>query len=72
MKDRYITMRNSNTLDLQFLYDFFLSKGGKLSPNEFGVGLNYLNAVDLLEFLDKEFELTIITDKQGNFIKVIS
>lgn len=72
MKDRYITMRNSNTLDLQFLYDFFLSKGGKLNPNEFGVGLNYLNAIDLLEFLDKEFELTIITDKQGNFIKVIS
>lgn len=74
MKERYIEMRNSKILDWQFIYEYAISKGFTLGVQEFNVGAGYLN-MDInfvLERLDREYELTLLFDKQGNFIKVVT
>lgn len=74
MKERYIKMRNDNVVDWQFVYDYAVSKGFSLGLNAFHVGAQYLliKIDSILDHLDHEYELTILTDKQGNFIKVIT
>lgn len=71
MVTEYIKMRNSNTVDLQLLYTIAVSRGMKLSPSEFMMGVGYLNMPELIKNLDKDFDLTVLLDKEGNFIKVI-
>lgn len=74
MKERYIRMRNEKVIDWQFIYDYVVSKGFTLGVEKFNVGANYLNMAmhKILEQLDHEYELTILYDKQGSFIKVIT
>ena len=74
MKERYIRMRNEKVIDWQFIYDYVVSKGFTLGLEKFNVGANYLNMAmhEILEQLDHEYELTILYDKQGIFIKVIT
>jgi len=72
MRDKYIEMRNNRVLDVDFLYNYFLNKGGSLQINEFMYGFKFLDIDFLLKKLDVEFELTILTDINGNFIKVIN
>ena len=74
MKERYILMRNQNVVDWQFIYDYALSKGFSLGLNAFHVGAQYLlmEMQRILDHLDHEYELTILTDKQGKFIKIIT
>lgn len=74
MKERYIEMRNSKTIDWQFIYEYAISKGFTLSVNEFNVGAGYLNMnIDfVLELLDREYELTLLFNQRGEFIKVVT
>jgi hypothetical protein len=72
MKDRYILMRNSNTIDGNFVFDYAVSKGFRHGVNEFNMGSMYLNVAKLLDDLDKEYDLTVLYDQQGKFIKVIT
>jgi hypothetical protein len=72
MREKYIEMRNDRVLDVDFLYSYLLSKGGTLQVNEFMYGLQFLDTDFLLKKLDAEFQLTILVDLNGNFIKVIN
>jgi len=72
MKDRYIEMRNRKLLDMYFMYDYAVSKGFSLSFQDFQVGFVYMNIELLLDTLDHEFELTLLFDRQGHFIKVVN
>ena len=72
MKDRYIQMRNQRVLDMYFVYDYAVSKGFNLSCQDFQFGFTYMNIESLLDTLDHEFEMTLLFDKQGRFIKVIN
>lgn len=74
MKERYIRMRNEKVVDWQFIYDYTVSKGFTLGVEKFNTGANYLMMamVQILDQLDHEYELTILYDNQGNFIKVIT
>jgi len=74
MKERYILMRNDNVVDWQFIYDYVVSKGFSLGVNAFNTGAQYLlmEIQRILDHLDHEFELHILLDKQGKFIKVIT
>lgn len=72
MKEKYIQMRNDRVLDVDFLYEYFLNKGGSLQVDQFMQGFQFLDVDFLLKKLDVEFELTILTDINGNFIKVIN
>ena len=74
MKDRYIQMRNSRVVDWQFIYDYCVSKGFTLGVQNFNIGANALMMAmsQILDQLDHEYELTLLQDINGNFIKVIS
>jgi hypothetical protein len=74
MKDRYIEIRNKKFIDWQFLYDYVVSKGFNLGVESFNMGAQYLvNSIDnIMQQLDSEYELTLLHDKDGNFIKVVT
>lgn len=74
MKERYIEMRNRRTIDWQFIYDYAVSKGFTLGVQEFNAGAGYLN-MDIgfvLDHLDREYELTLLVNQRGEFIKVVT
>jgi hypothetical protein len=71
MKDAYIKMRNSKAVDFQLLYTYATDKGMTLDPNMFMNGIQFVDINEIIENLDREFELTRLYDKQGNFIKIV-
>jgi hypothetical protein len=71
MKEAYIKMRNSKVLDYQLLYTYATDKGMTLDPNKFMNGIQFVDINEIIDNLDREFELTRLYDKDGNFIKVI-
>ncbi len=71
MKEAYIKMRNSKVLDYQLLYTYATNKGMTLDPNMFMNGIQFVDINEIIENLDKEFELTRLYDKDGNFIKIV-
>lgn len=71
MKEAYIKMRNGKVLDYQLLYTYATENGMTLDPNKFMHGVQFVDTNEILEQLDKKYELTKLYDKQGNFIKVV-
>jgi hypothetical protein len=71
MKEAYIKMRNSKVLDYQLLYTYATDKGMTLDPNMFMNGIQFVDINEIIENLDREFELTRLYDKDGNFIKIV-
>jgi hypothetical protein len=71
MKEAYIKMRNGKVLDYQLLYTYATDKGMTLDPNKFMNGIQFVDINEIIENLDREFELTRLYDKDGNFIKVV-
>ena len=71
MKDKYIKMRNTGKYDLQWFYDYYRQNSGdSIDINTFGTVFNSVNLNNILEHIDKKFELVRIYDKNNNFIKV--
>lgn len=91
-KERYVKMRNEGKYDLQFFFNYYLSKGGKLrDPEQFVDNFLYeyveqqvhpaappmrirtgeRDKQAILNHLDGVFEVNILTDSRGNFIKAI-
>jgi len=67
MKDEYIKMRNSGRYDINWFYKYY----------DKPIGIDNFTAVfqtgdlnQILEHLDRQFNLTTITDSKGKFIKV--
>jgi len=73
MRERYIEMRNRRIVDWQFVYDYCVSKGFTLGVNNFNLGAQWLmvEMESILSILDREYELTLLYDKNNNFIRVI-
>jgi hypothetical protein len=42
-----------------------------LDPNKFMHGVQFVDINEIIENLDREFELTRLYDKEGNFIKIV-
>jgi len=74
MKERYIQMRNEGVLDRVFMYDYAVSKGFNLGEQAFSAGFLDLamNVNSILDQLDVEYELTLLFNKNGQFIKIIT
>jgi hypothetical protein len=73
LKQEYIKIRNSNTLDINFLYKHYL-ENCKNSPVDFSTFVQVMqfgNPNDLYSALDKAYNLTTIFNKEGVFLKVI-
>ena len=71
MREAYIKMRNGKVLDYQLLYIYATDRGMTLDPNMFMNGIQFVDVNEIIENLDREFGLTRLYDKVGNFIKVI-
>jgi hypothetical protein len=71
MKTKYIAMRNGKVLDWSVLYTYAVDKGLTVPPELFMAGAQGLDINELLDQLDKEFELTTLWGKDGSFIKVV-
>ena len=71
MREEYIKMRNSKTVNFQLLYTYAVDRGMTLDPQMFMNGIQFVDVNEIIENLDKEFGLTRLYDKAGNFIKVI-
>jgi hypothetical protein len=67
-------MRNQRIIDWQFMYDYVVSKGFNLGVESFNLGANYImfSIDNILDMLDKEYELTLLFNKDGSFIKVLN
>jgi hypothetical protein len=44
----------------------------KLTPEQFSVGMQFMNINRLIEDLDSEFEVTRLYDKNDNFLKIVN
>jgi hypothetical protein len=70
MKEQYITMRNNHQVDSHLLYTYAREHGMTLNFQEFMYGIGFW--VDqIIEYLDRKFELTLLYGKDGNFIKIV-
>ena len=70
MKTEYIKMRNSGQYNLNWFLDYYNSLKPSIDINNFAMVFNMGNLDSVLEHLDKQFELTTLTDNNGKFIKV--
>lgn len=91
-KKEYIKMRNSGKYELEFFYQYYLSKGGVMTdPNEFTEHFMFTHTLQptppgfppmkirtgeidrqaVLNHMDGVFDLMILNDKDGNFLKVV-
>ena len=75
-KEQYVNMRNLKRFDLNLLYKFYIEKSKDKQIIDFNI-FNQLfsiyaqtNSKDIIEFLDKQFNILILEDKNGNEVKV--
>jgi hypothetical protein len=71
MKKAYIKMRNGKAMDYQLLYTYATERGMTLDPNMFMRGIQFVDINGIIDTIDREFELTRLYDKEGNFIKIV-
>jgi len=72
IKSRWIAMRNDRNINPQLLYDYAIHcAGSKLTAQEFSAGLQFHDINVMIDRVDHELELTIVYDKNGQFIKAI-
>ena len=71
MREAYIKMRNGKVLDYQLLYTYATDRGMTLDPNMFMNGIQFVDVNEIIDNLDREFELIRLYDKEGNFIKIV-
>lgn len=70
MKEEYIRMRNSGQYNIDWFHKYYRSKGGKDIPLQtFHMVFQTANLDQVLERIDKEYELIILYDVQGKLIK---
>jgi hypothetical protein len=72
MIDKYIKMRNSGQYQMNWFYDYYIQNGGDLMVfNKFSMAFNMVDLNQILESLDKKFNLMSILDAKGNTLKVL-
>jgi hypothetical protein len=71
MKARYIQMRNTGRYDLSWFYEYYVQNSGdSIDINTFGAIFNSVDLGNILDHIDRKFELTRLYDKNNNLIKV--
>lgn len=71
MIDKYIKMRNSSQYNMNWFYDYYVKNGGdSIGLNQFGMVFNMVNLNEILEALDKKFNLMSVLDAKGQTLKV--
>jgi hypothetical protein len=72
IKSKWIAMRNAKSINPQLLYDYAIHyRGMQVTAQEFSAGLQFQDINAMIDTVDHELELTILYDKNGQFIKAI-
>jgi len=70
--EEYIKMRNSGRYDINWFYKHYLDNARKhIDINTFSMIFNSVDLNNILQHIDRKFKLNVITDSNGNFIKVV-
>lgn len=69
MKEEYINMRNKSQYDIGWFHRYYKENGGNLDFNSFQLVFN-LND-EILNELDRKFDLDVILDKNNQFVMVV-
>lgn len=71
MIDRYLKMRNSSQYNINWFYDYYIQNGGdSIGINQFNMIFNSFDLNQILESLDKKFNLMSVLDVKGQTLKV--
>jgi hypothetical protein len=70
--EEYIKMRNSGRYDINWFYKHYLENSrDNIDIHTFGAVFNSVDLNNILTHIDHKFKLNVITDRDGNFIKVV-
>lgn len=71
MIEEYISMRNLSQYNMNWFYNYYIENGGdSIGINKFSLVFNMINLNEILESLDKKFNLMTLSDAQGRVLKV--
>lgn len=72
MKDEYIKLRTQADMPISWFHRYFTSKTGKnINFNSFYMIFMNGDIHEVMNYLDKQFDLTVVIGKNGNVIKVV-
>ena len=70
--EEYIKMRNSGRYNINWFYNHYLENTSKhIDINTFSMIFNSVDLNNILNHIDHKFKLNIVTDSNGNFIRVV-
>lgn len=72
MEEEYIKLRNSGQLNTDWFYRYYVDHSkDTISFNDFNHLTMYFDFNNIIEHIDRKYQLTRLYDKNNNFIKVI-
>ena len=71
LRSRWIELRNKKAIDPRFIYDYAIHKSMVITFETCMMVLSFYDPNAIIDRLDHEFDLTILYDKDNNFIKVL-
>lgn len=70
--EEYIKMRNSGRYDINWFYKYYLENSkDNIDIHTFSAIFNMVDLNNILQHIDHKFKLNVITDANGNFIRVV-
>ena len=72
MKEEYIKLRTQNDMPVSWFYRYFTSKSKvKIHFDHFHMFFMNGDIHEIMNYLDKQFDLTVVIGKNGSVIKVV-
>jgi hypothetical protein len=72
MKDEYIKLRTQDDMPISWFHRYFVEKTGRnIHFNHFHMFFMNGDIHEIMNYLDKQFDLTVVIGKNGNVIKVV-
>lgn len=72
MKEEYIKLRTQDDMPVSWFHRYFTSKSKiSISFDQFYMFFMNGDIHEIMNYLDKEFDLTVVIGKNGNVIKVV-
>ena len=72
MKEQYIKLRTQNDMPVSWFYEYFISKSNiNINFDRFYMMFMNVDIHEVMKYLDKQFDLTVVMSKDGRVIKVV-
>ena len=72
MKEEYIKLRTKNDMPVSWFYRYFTSKSKyRIHRDQFQMIFMSGDIHETMNYLDKQFDLTVVIGKNGNVLKVV-